>query len=184
MQQKENKLRTFFAIPVADEIIQDLESRAFEANPELKSKLRWSRRGNHHLTVRFLGEVSEKAISSFEQAALHSAANIQPFTLTIYKVARFPSAQGKIIAAHVMLVDELNKLYAPLEQACLNLGLQADWHPYKPHITLARAKGLKNFNFVDVLNFEIKLPVNQLVLYQSVPTERGTHYQPLHRFVF
>ncbi|GAA3090590.1 RNA 2',3'-cyclic phosphodiesterase [Streptosporangium carneum] len=107
------------------------------------SGLRWIDRANWHVTLSFLGEVSQEVLPELETRLARAASRHAPMTLSLAGAGAFPSARR----ARVLWTG----LYGPglpLVRLAESLGagarragaVQADRRQLKPHLTLARAR--------------------------------------------
>lgn len=126
--------RYFLAIPLPDEAKQALA--AVEA-PAIRG-VRLAGRTDVHLTLHFLGELSQQA----RDAACTALAEIRSsrFTTCVRGVGRFPAAgDAQVLWAGVETDPLLLNLHRSIGEALAqSIGFQAEARPYLPHITLAR----------------------------------------------
>ncbi len=99
---------------------------------------RWMAADNLHVTLRFFGDVADDVAD--EIASGLEEMDMPPFTLTIAGTATFGGNSETAIYAAVAETPELLALQRAHERLARALGLGAPEHPFKPHITLARAR--------------------------------------------
>lgn len=134
-------IRTFIAVPVPEPLF-NLREKLKATISEKTGKMRWLRKDQIHLTVKFLGDTTEDSINDVRHVMQKVADEFKPFNISIQKTGCFP----KIERPRVMWIGvsgELDKLYQLVEkiQKKLNpLGFPKDEKKYHPHITIARAK--------------------------------------------
>ena len=138
----QGQIRCFVAIEIP-ETIQDL---LISVQDELKTKIcgaSWVKRGNLHLTLRFLGDVAPDQIGVIKNVIEQVAGNYPPFSMQIGGIGAFPNpTRPRVIWAGVKtsvaeittIVQEIN-----IELSCR--GRPLDEKLFRPHITLARLKG-------------------------------------------
>src|SRR5215475_10815429 len=85
-------MRTFIAIEIPSEIKSALAVLQTELR-RAGADVSWTKPENMHLTLNFLGEVDERRIEEVERACVASAAEFQPFTLSINDTGVFPNAR-------------------------------------------------------------------------------------------
>jgi RNA 2',3'-cyclic 3'-phosphodiesterase len=126
--------RYFLAIPLPDEAKQALAAVEAPAT----GGVRVVGRTDIHLTLHFLGELSQQA----RDAACKALAEIRSssFEVSIRGVGRFPAAgDAEVLWAGVETDPLLLKLHRSIGEALANaIGFQVEARPYLPHITLAR----------------------------------------------
>ncbi|MGV8074602.1 MAG: RNA 2',3'-cyclic phosphodiesterase [Syntrophobacteraceae bacterium] len=187
-------IRTFIAI--------DLPSTVREAIGKLESELRgtqasvrWVRPESIHLTLKFLGNVSQEQVEGIQKALQEVASAVAPFRLQPIGCGAFPSVkQARIVWVGLGGVDgkgdKLLGLQQAVEKALIPLGFKEEDRSFKPHLTLGRVKGrqhLYSLREVLVANqaFEAEaFDVTELVLYKSELLPDGARYTPLFRAVF
>src|SRR5262245_66270718 len=85
-------MRTFIAIELPSEIKSALASLQTELR-RAGADVSWTRSENIHLTLKFLGEVDERRIGEVEKVCVSSAAEFQPFALSLKETGVFPNAR-------------------------------------------------------------------------------------------
>lgn len=181
-QDKSKQLRVFFGIPIPDDKAQMLQNLLIETNPKLKQQVRWTRPGNHHITLRFLGNIKEEKIENLIKFSSEFTNSINSFKVTLQSITLFPVQHGQLSAVTVMPSKELQSLYNALTSASSQLDFPKENRPYLPHITLFRSKQKKLIELKRVLLENEILNVNEYILYQSISIQGGSEYKPLHRF--
>lgn len=123
-------LRLFAALPVPDFIAD--RAAAIQAGVP---GARWSPRANLHVTLRFIGEVSEDVAADVD-AALAGVSH-PPLTLRLGPAGWFGGDQPHALHLHVDGGEELRVLQKRCEKACRSAGLPPVTASYTPHLTLA-----------------------------------------------
>jgi 2'-5' RNA ligase len=104
-------------------------------------RLRWTRRENLHLTIRFLGD-SDPALVPAIGAGIQAAVTAVPaFSVVIAGAGVFP-ASGSPRALWLGVSDgqeELIRLGVALDVRLAAIGVATRTGPYRPHLTVARA---------------------------------------------
>jgi 2'-5' RNA ligase len=131
-----------------------------------------------HLTLAFLGALDKQqendvyaVVRRFEHPSLE---------LQLATIARFPDPQSKIITAQPEASMELHSLQTRLQQRLEAKGFPALSRAFRPHITLTRIKDTRD-ELPITIQPPIALPVRQIVLYESLLTETGSHYTALQQ---
>ncbi len=149
---------------------------------------KWTTPEQLHFTLKFLGVVEEKRIRSLTMALEGVAKGRRAFELSLGKPGQFPErgiprilwiglSSGK---------NELETLAAAVEEACIRWGFPAADKPFKPHLTVARAKdGQSGLN---VPNLEVSWQNTTLVsgfsLIESRLQPKGAVYRVVREFLF
>lgn len=126
-------MRAFLAIEVSSEII----SRLLAIQRELPPGARPVGAGNMHVTLKFLGEISDN--SADEISKLMDSLNFSPFQLECRGLGVFPSRKLPRVLWASIRSPGLMKLHNDLEPGLQGLGFRKE--DFTPHITIARLRG-------------------------------------------
>lgn len=149
---------------------------------------RWQDDAQLHLTLRFVGEVDERAADDLTAAlgGVHTPAPI----VALAGVGRFGDGRrGASLWAGVAPHDALARLHRKVDQACVRAGLAPEGRAYLPHITLARlprraaaAPAVERWlaDTAGLAGVPFALP--HLVLYESRLARGGAAYEPVMRW--
>lgn len=179
-------IRTFIAIeidPAVRQAIRQLQENA--ENPAVK--ISWTRPGNIHLTLKFLGEVPEKRVEEIGLELKRIAESQDSFHVGVRGVGVFPgSSRARVF--WVGLADPGNRLVTlagRVDAAMHGLGFKREKRAFTPHLTVGRAKVPPPRAFVEAF---LKTPfdageqsVAEIVLMKSELHPRGAIYTPLVR---
>ena len=135
-------MRLFVAVMPPPEVRCAARVAAEEATRGLNS-IRWTKQGNIHLTLKFLGEVPEESLQDVCDALEKSCSVHAPFDASLGGLGAFPSPRrAQVIWAGMDEGSgEMSALAAEIEAALKPLGFQREERPYVPHTTLGRTRG-------------------------------------------
>jgi 2'-5' RNA ligase len=141
---------------------------------------RWSAIENMHLTLRFIGEVSEAVARDIDDVL--AEIRKPPFSLSLKGVGEFGRKDGRALWAGVSQTEALQHLAAKIESALQRMGLPAETRKYSPHVTLARLRDVPMAEIQTFLTTHamFKTPpfeVTQFALFSSLPTSKGSRYR-------
>lgn len=168
--------RLFTALDVpasAHERIQSLTTDTLEA--------RWTPPEKYHVTLRFIGEVSEERAETIADALREVQA--APVTLRPRGLTAFPSRRKpRVLVVSFEKTPALSSLYHTVEEALGAVGVDPEDRHYHPHLTFARLKQARPEDVHAYLraqdSFEIDpLPVEQFHLYESILRPEGALHQ-------
>jgi 2'-5' RNA ligase len=97
------------------------------------------------MTLRFLGATSDARLPGIEAALRHAASRMAPFRVTVTGAGAFPPA-GRPRVLWLGVSDgaaELAILEQALEDGLAMDGWERDPRPFRAHLTLARADGVR-----------------------------------------
>lgn len=133
------KKRIFIAINLLDEIKREL--LAYEKRWK-NLRVKWTNFYKLHITVSFLGEVDRKELELILLAAEKTASEINSFDVRLERIVLGPDPiQARMFWAMVCIDANIMKLNRALNENLKFYGLEMEDQEFKPHITLARARG-------------------------------------------
>ena len=133
-------MRIFLAInPPAD-----VRRRVWEATAplrELSPQVSWIPEPKIHLTLKFIGEVTEDRIGPLVSAMTEMARTHAAPVVHLATVSAFPNfRRPRVIWMGIEQEPRLELLHHDVELACDRQGHELDGRPYRPHLTLARVR--------------------------------------------
>jgi 2'-5' RNA ligase len=136
------RLRTFIAVGL-DKPIRDRLLALQETLARAESEVKWVERENLHVTLLFLGEVTDRDIPAVCQAVGDCCKEQASFTLSVETAGCFPNPRRPrtLWAGVGEGTQELVALHDALEPPLLDLGCyRREERQYTPHITLGRVR--------------------------------------------
>lgn len=157
---------------VAVTLPEDVKKRLFRIVEKeyVNLPVKWVRKENLHLTLNFLGYVSEENLPEICESVREAVKNMQPFELEFQKIEAGPGGKiKKMVWATGERSSELSELKHQMDKW---LGFHArEKREYRPHITLGRIKReawRKISPEPDVgKNFVFFVPVSSVELFES-----------------
>ena len=134
-------MRCFIAVDLPGEIKEEL-IKVQNSIPKDLAKFKLVEKENLHLTLRFLGEISDKEASKLKGAL--KSISYKKFKASLNGTGVFPS-QNYIRIVWVGLEPEkqIKELRKNIEDALIKSGFSADKR-FEAHLTLARVKSVKD----------------------------------------
>jgi len=174
--------RCFVAVPIAEparDAIAAIVERIRHAEPPGRG-VRWVRLDGLHVTLRFLGPVSEARVPDLVEAVRVTAAAHIPFTIGIHGAGSFPPV-GRPRTLWLAIDEGASALAALAERLDESL-VAAGWpraeRPFRAHLTLARADGVRAGPATAAAlraaadELDLPSPIDRIVAYESI-TGRG-----------
>jgi 2'-5' RNA ligase len=160
-----------------------------EAAPDAKAS--WSRAGNIHLTLKFLGDIPRASVQNLSGAAVQAVAGLEPFTIRLEQSGVFPP-HGSPRVLWIGVNDfegKLVKLQLRLEDEAERLGFQKEGRAFHPHITLARLRKPENARLLAAAHkatqFEaVEFTAAELLVIRSELSSEGSKYTTISRHSF
>ncbi|MBQ7216199.1 MAG: RNA 2',3'-cyclic phosphodiesterase [Synergistaceae bacterium] len=175
-------VRAFVAVRVPGQAADELENFLSELRP--LAPIRWVRREQFHITLKFLGEVEHSVIEQVKES-LEPVKFFEPFSVELDHIGAFPSlASPRVLwLGGEKGARELGKLAGRVNDVLHEeAGLERDSKKFRAHMTLARLKDtylpeglVRRLGDVPVMEWEC----GELVLMRSQLTPRGPIYSQL-----
>ena len=133
-------IRAFIAIDLSPAVRRRLQ----EVNEELKRRLegvpvRWVPVENIHLTLKFLGDVSQENLEVLKKVLRIEAGNQHPFNVSVAELGAFPSPRRpRVIWVGVAAPPDLAAIQRQVEAETSRIGYSPEDRPFSPHLTLGR----------------------------------------------
>jgi 2'-5' RNA ligase len=133
-------MRIFLAISPPADVCR----RVWEATASLREtspNIAWVPEIKIHLTLKFIGEVSDEAVpplrdSMIEVARTHAAPVVRLGSIGAFPTLRRP----RVIWMGIEPEPKLELLHHDVELACDRLGHELEGRPFRPHLTLGRTR--------------------------------------------
>lgn len=183
-------IRAFIAIDISPEIRQKLEEVSNQLRSELRGvPVRWVPVVNIHLTLKFLGNVSDANVTVLKDIMITEAANHSAFDISIGELGAFPSnRRPRVIWINVQAPSELEAVQRGIESETARLGYEKEDRSFSPHLTIGRVSRNANASQVRRLGelldrytvgFLGAMRVRAIHLYQSDLSPGGAVYTQL-----
>lgn len=176
-------MRTFVAIEL-DQTIKDNLSSLVQKLDTGDRNIKWVKSQGMHLTLKFLGEVSENQIPEIQTVLDRLAKDYSRFQLSLKGTGTFPPAARipRVVWVGIEKNDALQNIQARVENELHKIRFPKEKRKYHPHLTLGRVKGSQNLQTVmETLNQHKeeefgKMTVNKLTLFKSTLKPTGAEY--------
>jgi len=182
-------MRTFIAIDLNDENKSALTKLQDELK-QTQADVKWVEPENTHLTLKFLGGISEEQAGQVKNILDKISSDYKPFELSLSGIGAFP----KLDYPRVIWIGiekgkkETEEIAKKIEDGLEKLGFQQEEREFSAHFTIGRVRTPKNKEqlktAIQTWNLEHRTwnsqIVSSIVLYQSNLTPKGPIYTPLH----
>ncbi|MCE5344684.1 MAG: RNA 2',3'-cyclic phosphodiesterase [Bacteroidales bacterium] len=149
-------------------------------------KISWTNPDNIHITLAFLGDTKEKQIKSIGAILKEKCEGSGSFELILKGSGVFKSLNDpRIIWTGIELSEKIIQLNQLVKTGLTESGIVIEDRPFKPHLTLGRVKHigdtgvlkrlLESYNDTEIQ----KVPVNEVILYESILLYTGPLYKPI-----
>lgn len=183
---KGDRVRCFVAIEIPAPIQALLKPVQRHLQSEVR-KASWTKLGNFHLTLKFLGDVHAEAVDAISEAVQNVASTQAPFSIELGGIGAFPTlTRPRVvwigIKHRASIVSHLAKA---VNLELKHLGFPTD-NRFHPHLTLGRLRTpvnlepLKNvLHKYDTIDGAV-VNVNEIIVMQSQLHPKGAIYTPLN----
>jgi 2'-5' RNA ligase len=178
--------RLFVAVPLSEPArvaVAEVVERIRADEPEGRG-VRWVRLDGLHVTLRFLGPTAESRVDDVASAVATAADGVAPFAIRIAGADSFPPV-GRPRTIWLDLdrgVEDLSALAERLDDALAGVGWERERRPFRAHLTLARADGVRAGPATvaalreAAADLAIESPINRIVLFESITGSGRARY--------
>jgi len=183
-------MRTFIAIDFSPEIREKIgEIIKYFKTQTPDYALKWVETQNLHMTIKFLGEVSEGHLQTIKDVLSDTLKGSGAFEIEVTGMGMYPSTQKpRVIWLGVEGSEPLKDIHETLDLALQKASIPPDKRGLSPHLTIARVrKNVETLIVQDIgktlSQFKIdslgKCTIDKIVLYKSTLTPVGPIYDPV-----
>jgi RNA 2',3'-cyclic 3'-phosphodiesterase len=181
-------LRTFVAVKIEPSpgLIQTID--------DLKNKLsgepvKWVESDRLHLTLKFLGDTLPSQVDEIGEELNQVSKQFSSFSFELEGLGFFKNREKpRVLFANIKEGEVLQLLAAEIDNRLSTFGFEPEKRPFKPHLTLARIKFLKNkkafYQAVEKYRETLFQSVNiyELIFYRSILRPEGPEYLSINKF--
>lgn len=186
-------IRAFIAIDIPHPVKEVLRHAYLDlrdmSNARKVRGIKWVEPGLWHLTLKFLGEIPEAALTQCSGILRNCVLYHHAFELRLRGIGVFPGPRRpRVLWVGVEERPEvLSSVHCFLDKAHEKAGIPRESLRFHPHLTIGRVKrlspGTEAF-CLDILKREVKTPwfdVRHISLYKSTLTPKGPVYSLIKR---
>ncbi|KIH76270.1 2'-5' RNA ligase [Geoalkalibacter ferrihydriticus] len=178
-------LRSFIAVPLPLE----LQQRILALQRDLAGVLdavRWVKAEQIHLTLRFFPALPEECLDPVRETMLSVGNFHAPFRVEIGGLDAFPNlARPRVFWLGLTPEEPLLRLQQDLDEKLKMIGLGSDERPFRPHLTLGRARETRKISPARLAGYQNRVgetwSVTEMRCYQSRLTPAGAVHTCLFR---
>lgn len=173
---------------IAAEIPGDKKNEISKLQNELKltgADVRWVRPESMHITLKFLGEITEEILSGIKDKVAGSLKGLMPFEIFMQSLGVFPKKESPKVL-WLGITDgsqELSDLTRRIEEALIPLGFEKEDRPFRPHLTIGRVRTASYLQRLIKKMDELKdsslgrIPVHRVLIMESHLSSHGAEYE-------
>ena len=172
------RLRLFAAVELPDPVIASVTQTLAPLRRSFGT-LRWTDPAGWHITLAFLGWVPAERLDPLRDALAGAATRVAPFRLAL--TGQAGSFRSGVLWAELARQPALEALHEAVRRALEPVAeLPERDRPFRPHLTLARARGRSGEHAEAAARYQGPAPaweVERLVLMRSHLSSRGARYE-------
>lgn len=191
--QKPDGPRLFIAAPlppaVTDQmghLIDDLSSRDLP--------VRWTAPNSLHLTFHFIGEVPQERAELLRMSFANLSPRTGPVTVRTGRLGTFPNEKRPRVL-WIGLDGQTDKLHAlrdEIGELLIRQDIEIEQGPFKPHLTLGRARdtvdrlfpyqlseAFKSSSVREIVASPVEFKISEVILFRSHLEKSGARYEEL-----
>src|SRR5512140_1503941 len=179
-------MRLFVAVDLGDEVVRTVNEQVQKLRrraPDAK----WVDAHKMHVTLVFLGQTDEARAGEVGDAVRAAASGHAPLTISVESGGGFGTKKAPRVLWIGLAgdVEALGRLQQDVAQRMAALGFEMEQRPFKPHLTLARAREQRGDPALALCAQELegksfgKARVAELILFESKLSPKGAQYTPL-----
>jgi RNA 2',3'-cyclic 3'-phosphodiesterase len=189
------RLRLFIALAIPEAVKAELEQAQADLRRGLPGpNVRWTRREQFHLTLKFLGDVEAARVESLGEALRGACQGFAPLRLRAEGVGGFPDLRyPRVLWTGVRdETEQLPRLQAVADLAGRDFTSEEKDERFTGHVTLARIKGIKRSEAEALAHLAAGLrerlfgqwTAYKIELLRSELSPRGARHTPLAAIAF
>jgi RNA 2',3'-cyclic 3'-phosphodiesterase len=182
-----DRIRAFVAIQL-DAKVEDAVAEFIETMQASSHGVRWTRRANLHLTLRFLGDAARAdQLERLNRGLEQIAAATEPFVLEVRGTGVFPNPGRPRVVWIGLESNALTDLAGRIEAVTVASGFPPERRNFSPHLTIGRVRDPRGWLEVrDTIGNAAErvfgaTRVASLALYRSTPGRETSIYTELAR---
>ncbi len=178
-------MRCFIAVELSPALRHPL-ARLLHGLPRVHG-VRWCTDEQLHVTLKFLGDVTDEQLQRVQEVMRNVSAQVKPFEVRLGSLGCFPSPRSPRVF-WCGLHDQAGgcaRWLALADPLLAKLGFERESRPFTPHVTLGRSRDREGSlamqrTFQTVVGPpESEMTVDHVVLFESRLNPDGAEYTPL-----
>ncbi len=170
-------MRTFIAVELPEAFKDEVAGVARQLSAAIDA--RYAPRANYHITLAFLGDITEAQLRSAIGVLEEAAQGLCSFPLRPDGIGKFGKSHNATLWMGVAKAPELMSLTENLREGLHAEGVPMDGKAFLPHITLARHATIPKAELPRLL-FPQEASARKVTIFKSTLLKAGAEYKPLY----
>ncbi len=179
---KDRTYRAFLALEVSPEAKSELSRLASFLKAQCKGSYPSSEM--YHMTLAFLGDITETQGEAMCRALEDVAEKYEPFELRLCRLGYFAQPESATVFCSTERDNTLLSLAQDVYRAAWDVRIPFDDKPFRAHITLGRRVDLSSIRLNTIEVNHVAFPVKGITLYKSILRPCGPTYEVMNRVDF
>ena len=187
-------MRTFIAVNIPVDIKQNLQEEIDRLRALIRDEsVRWVRPEGIHLTLKFLGEISDSSLGEIHQTLEREVEKHLTCSLRVGGFGCFPNRRRPRVLWIGITEDKgtLAQVQSSIHEKLVPLGFEKEERPFHPHLTLGRVRrnvsksdlnqlqdAINEFDVGQIGQFEVR----EIHLIESILKPTGAEYCTLGEY--
>ncbi|HKJ38091.1 MAG TPA: RNA 2',3'-cyclic phosphodiesterase [Anaerolineales bacterium] len=135
-------VRTFISADIPPIIQKSIQQQVDNLRSKIgDSSVRWVSVRNIHITLKFLGDVSQANADILTQIIRTEADAHHAFDINVTRLGSFPSPKrARVLYIGIQASAALDALQRGIESACARVGFSSESRPFSAHLTIGRVR--------------------------------------------
>ena len=184
-----DKIRTFLSLNIDSTAVNEFTEILNRTKLSLNNyPVKWEKPEKLHLTLRFLGDISEDKIDDLVFTLDRLKLDFETIDFSTNGIGFFPNAKYPNVVFICLEEKDSNseKLVEFIDKIILNFGVKPDKR-FIPHITLGRFRRDKRIKITEEIEINtepINIQFDCFYLMKSTLTPKGSEYEVINKFKF
>ena len=145
--------------------------------------VKWVQAQNIHLTLKFMGDISDDLVPMIKKRLLLLGSTHRPFTVDIRSAGVFPNFRNpNVLWIGIEASERLKSLFMEIDAALSEIGFKREGRAFSPHLTIGRVKDRRAIDPVvkELATYKDTffgtIEVREILLMESVLKPSGAEY--------
>lgn len=170
-------MRSFIALELPALLQEDVAALARQLKTSVRG--RFVPRENYHVTIAFLGDVTERELADAMLVLDEATSRFGPVELAPDGLGKFGRANDATLWLGFTQDPALMELATFVRAGLDDASVSFDAKPFLPHLTIARRAALDH-GMLPALPFPAPAQTDELTLFKSTLTGDGAIYEPIY----
>ena len=177
-------MRSFIAVKISQNQREQI-SKLIGDLKKSETDVKWVKPENLHVTLKFLGDVDERALPEMFDYLEKSLTNDISFRFNLRAIGCFPNIRRpRVIWVGIdQGTDSLKVLAKKIDECMLGFGFAREKRGFSPHLTIGRVRSTRLIErltnmFKDVVFETEDFVIDEVIFFQSILKREGPTYIP------